>query len=383
METKSLMIFFLIGLVIVLIAGFILTEQYVENKMGSSADLGPIKNNSNTETLKASGLEDCQILKENGPGKINVVFFANKELVEAYVNFFLDTSPFDKNKEAFNFYYITNYKPECELYKGIAILCHSKELIKKAASCPNDQIIVLEERDNTIRSSAYQNVMSINQNHPKSVLTHEFGHSFANLAEEYTPAKVPKGSENCVSECSEFQGETDGCFEGCSKTNYFRSINSGVMRTLSSNSYGIFNEQIVLERITENTQSTITGSAIETGIDCLNQEHYLIEANYSQGEITLIEKTLEPGCVGNNGAGGFNYQIIKEDNTTILEGEFNPELIFTTSPGEIAGEVFEQEGTFLLRIPVIKNSKTLQILEADNLLTNISLQDIGVRPCKK
>src|SRR3989344_9159503 len=174
-----------------------------------------ITNQINAKNSPSFTIEICNTLKFNGEGKTNLVFFGTKDLSEKYMNFFLETSPFNNNKEEFNFYYINNYEPKCEIYKGIAILCYSKDLIKKASSCPNDYIIVLGNRDSKIRSSSYMDVISINIAHPMSVLTHEFGHAYINLAEEYIPAKIPKGSKNCVSLCNEFNSKIDGCYVGC------------------------------------------------------------------------------------------------------------------------------------------------------------------------
>tara|TARA_Y100000310_G_scaffold129828_1_gene128996 strand:- start:5568 stop:6701 length:1134 start_codon:yes stop_codon:yes gene_type:complete len=342
----------------------------------------------------ASVIETCNTLEFNNEEATNIVFFSEEEQAEEYKNFFQQTSPFTNYKNAFNFYYINSYKPKCEMYKGIAILCHSKELVKKASSCPNDFSIVLKEEPKNIRSSAYQNVLSINTNHNPTVLTHEFGHAFANLAEEYTTAKIPRGSENCQSSCIKFQGETDGCFEGCSKTNYHRSIENGVMRTLSSNDFGTFNTNIITNLIKEKSPSAITGQTINENQDCSSQNYYLIEATLNENQINLTEKTLETGCLGNNGAGNFQYQIKTSQNQVLTENNFNPELIFTEAPGEnqIDGEVFISDKPFLLKIPAIKNAESLTISENEqelaiiskdgNELANIRLNNIGNQPCK-
>ena len=151
-------------------------------------------------------------------------------------------------KDNFNFYYIDNYQPKCEIYQDKALLCYNKDIVRKAASCPHDFIVVIKEDSRNIRSSAYMNVMSINSKHSLTVLLHEFGHVFVNLAEEYVPAKLPKKAKNCVDECTKFSIK-DGCYEGCSKADYFRSINNGIMRTLSSTNFGIFNKKLITDKI--------------------------------------------------------------------------------------------------------------------------------------
>jgi len=338
---------------------------------------------SNNNLSPSANLETCNTLEFNNDQATNIVFFSNKDQATQYKEFFQETSPFDKNKEAFNFYYIDSYTPKCELYKEIAILCYSKELIKKVASCPNDYSIVLESYPSNIRSSAYENVMSINTNHQMTVLIHEFGHAFANLAEEYTPAKLSKGSKNCVASCDKFSYETDGCFEGCSENNYQRSISNGVMRTLSSNEYGQLDEKLILENI-KGKVSPLTGNAISNQEECATQDYYLIEGNYNQNNMNLIGRSVEQGCLGNNGVGNFIYSIKTTSGEIISESDFNPELIFTDAPGEnqIDGETFVSDKNFLLKIPKITQAKSLTISENNQELIEINLLDIGARACK-
>ena len=323
---------------------------------------------------------ECRLVG-GGEGDINIVFFSTLKQAEEYKDFFLSIFPFNETKENFNFYYIKDYQPECEIYKEQALLCYNKEIIKKASSCPNDFIVVIKEEEDNIRSSAYMNVMSLNEKHPLSVFIHEFGHVFANLAEEYVPANLPAGAKNCVADCEKFEGLEEGCFEGCSKAEYYRSINSGVMRTLSSEEYGSFNENLILNRINKN-KNKITGYAIKE--ENCGEKYYLIEGAYLNGEIKILEKSIESGCVDGKGAGDFSYKIILKDDSVIEGAEFNPSLIFTDSPGEeeINGEVYESTKEFYLKLPLIENAKSLEIIKKEESIKEINLEDIGARPCK-
>ena len=329
-------------------------------------------------------LEECKTLKNDG-GNINIVIFGDKKSAEKYMNYFFNFKPFNSLKEKFNFFYIDNYIPECEIYKGIAILCYSKELIRKAASCPADYIIVLNDAESSLRSSSYVNLISLNINHPLSVFAHEFGHAFANFAEEYVPAKIPRGALNCVKQCSEFGGIENGCYEGCSQQDYIRSIDNGVMRTLKSEDYGKFDESILEDRIKEYGDSSILTGAVIQGIkDCTKEKYYLIEGNYAHGEIRINKKSIETGCVGTNGYGDLKFDVLLEDGSKVDNGKFNAEWVFTSAPGEdmVDGEVFENEGKFYLKIPVIENSRELEIKDINEIiLAEASLYDIGRRLC--
>ena len=147
-----------------------------------------------------SSLEKCNSLRYVGENAVNLVFLSTKKQAEDYSSFLLKTPPFDENPMNFNVYQI-DYQPKCEIYKDVAILCNSKDVVQKAASCPNDYIIVLHKQPSLIRSSTYQNIMSLNSASSLNVLIHEFGHAFANLADEYVPATIPRGPENCKFSC--------------------------------------------------------------------------------------------------------------------------------------------------------------------------------------
>ncbi len=328
-------------------------------------------------------LEECKELKYSGEGKTGIVIFSDEATAEKYMNFFFNVTPFDRNKDEFNFYYIDTYKPNCEIYQGVAVLCYSKELINKAASCPSDYIVVIDKEHETLRSSSYMNVMSINYNSPLSVFVHEFGHAFANFADEYTPSSIPRNSENCVSDCKDFGSETEGCFDGCAKTDYFRSVNLGLMRTLSSESFGLFNEKIISERIAAGF-SGVSGKVVSGGRDCTQEKYILVEGIYSNEKMYVVGKSVEQGCIGGNGAGGFDYSIVKEDGSLISGGKFNPELIFTDLQGtdKIDGGAFGSDKSFLLKVPIIENSKSLDISSNGELVAEINLKDVGARPCR-
>ena len=309
---------------------------------------------------KLSPLEDCKTIVNNGEGRINIVIFADNEIANGYAEKFLSYEPMKANAGAFNFFYIDSYKPDCEIYQGIAMLCRSKEMIKKASSCPNDYILAIETHSSDIRSSAFLNIMSINKALPPTVILHEFGHVFAGLGEEYTPAILPNSAKNCArnvetkeEDCNRQFGsnvgvDRNGCYDGCSLNNYYRSIDNGVMRTLSSSDYGLFNNKIMLQRLTESTASagitinpvpSVTGGVVnplgEPNINCSSEEYYLLEGvSNSIDNITFNPNaSVEQGCAGNNGYGEIEYNIT-QNGTSIVGGSFNPTYIFTDGIGE-------------------------------------------------
>jgi len=314
-----------------------------------------------TSRLSPPILETCKTIRDNG-GENNVLFFSEKVVAEDYANYFLKTEPFKSNKNNFNFFYIDSVEPQCEIYKEEAFFCYSKDLVKKSSACPNDYIVVLGDYPPKIRSSSFMNVLSLNENHPKSVFLHEFGHAFANLAEEYVElnAKIPEGSKNCVERCESF-GSVGGCYNGCTLSEFFRSPPNGVMRTLSTTDYGAFNKNLIKERMEEENEffGKYTGKVISETSDCESQNYYLI--GQVEGE---LKKELHRGCAGSTGYGGKDYQIVSKNNEILLEGKINDRFIFTSRPspeGESLGRTYDYEGDFFIKVPVVIRGENIEI----------------------
>ncbi len=297
-----------------------------------------------------NSLLECKTLTAKDPSGLNIVFFASQEDTKKYSDYLFSVSPLNKLKGKFNIYYIDDYQPKCDIYRGVAILCYSRDLLRKASSCPNDFIIVLDKQTDEIRSSSYLNVMSLNTAHALPVVIHEFGHSFANLAEEYIPATIPRGSHNCQSSCTKFIVATDGCFQECSNGDYFRSIENGVMRTLSSTKFGIYNEKLIMDSFKDkykpssDSPASLTGRVTDTQDSlqnskdpCRNQKYYLVETKRDEnGKLVVGKRTLVQGC-------GPPESI----------STYNTGIVFTDAPGVQTPDMTQQEKE---SVPIIGNT---------------------------
>ena len=318
------------------------------------------------DSSKSEISEECNVLQENGEG-INILFFSGGEIAKDYMDYFLESEPFNEVRDNFNFFYIEDYIPECELYEGEIFYCYSKELIKKSSVCPNDYLVVLGDYPSEIRSSAFMNVLSINSNHPKSVFLHEFGHTFANFAEEYVDenARIPSKAKNCVSSCDDF-GEGVECFEGCTKSNYYRSSLESVMRTLNTRNYGLFNNNFILERIDDEVVDSslfTTGNVVSSKADCSSEEYYLLEIGSGK-----VSKSVQVGCSGSSGHGDTEYLVLSEDDSIFSKGDYNKDFLFTTLPfpdGKLSGKTYKSDRDIFLKIPVSKIKDGVKVSSTD------------------
>ena len=303
-----------------------------------------IQQESNSNIPEVTTNELCKSIEYNGKDRIDILFISSEEDAKHYTDILLSTEPYKSKRNYFNTRVIENTEVECKDYKGIAILCNTPEIQDLAKQCPHDYIVVIKEKPINIRSSAYSNVLSINSVHEDSVLIHEMGHAFGNLAEEYGGAKIPSGAKNCVSSCAKFNGQIDSCELECSESNYYRSIPSGVMRTLITNNYGIYNNEIINKLLEKNKpkDTIITGNQIDNLEERCNQDILAVEI--TQSDETLTAKTdniIYNGCAPRESGTGnlcFNdncypsmlFTDVQNQEMQILEGEtFTPEIPVT------------------------------------------------------
>jgi len=227
------------------------------------------------------------------------------------------------------------------------------------------------------------NVVSLNSNHPNSVILHEFGHVFANLADEYVGSIIPSGSKNCQNNCNEFKQYTNDCYQGCSEQDYYRSIEQGVMKSLKTTDYGKYNLNLIASKIL--SSSSITGHAVSDSQDCSNNNYYLIRGINSNNEFNVLSQTVEQGCVGTNGVGGYEYNLLREDGKIIQSDDFNPELIYLDSQEdtqqEIEGGTSISDREFYLKVPIIEDATTIEISDGTQTISQINLQTPDNRPC--
>ena len=215
---------------------------------------------------------ECIVLHEGDSGKVNVVFLSygyddQKTFladVDKYINgtdSFSSIEPYSSNFNKLNFYAVVSDEVKCHIDDG-TILCDDRAAKKVASKCHNDYIFIINKVNQfkdivlPLRSSAYLNIGSINVADNKLVVLHEFGHLFGGLSDEYVEDGMSidiTNSLNCdISNCNKWNNvDGTGCFNGCSKAEYYRSIQNGIMRNYyKSNVFGIWNERILSEKLT-------------------------------------------------------------------------------------------------------------------------------------
>jgi hypothetical protein len=220
-------------------------------------------------------------------------------------------------------------------------------------------------------------VASINTRLPKTVLLHEVGHLFG-LDEEYKAGYNPgSDSPNCKSSCTEFGQET--CYNECSDASHSRSVEEGVMRTLSptdlSSPYGAYNQNYLVQKIIL-PKTTVSGFAIQQVNDCADQSYLLIEVTPGDTwQARIVD--IGSGCASTP-EGSYTYVMEDDSGTIVTTGSFDQPQMFTDGNEDaddgIEGETFEDE-PFFISVPADTDATTFTLTDdQDNELVSGSTQ---------
>ncbi len=327
------------------------------------------------EGIQLSNIESCASLHYSGEDRIDLLFISTKEEAQDYTNLLFETEPFKEYKSYFNVRVIEGENPVCEDYKGIAILCNTKDVKEISKRCEHDYVFVVKDEKAHIRSSSYGNVVSLNKNTPKSVLIHEIGHALASLAEEYAPAKVPRGAKNCKSSCEKFGELADSCSKECSESNLYRAMESSVMRTLITTEFGRSNVKILKDVLEREVPSSlaITGNQIQEDNSC-NAPIVEVEITQSQ-DLAKAESTdkLTYGCTPDKaGEGDLCIGTLCYSNVIFTDG-------IDSETEELFGEVLDAPESTTIFIPADKGE--VQITQNNNIIGLINTDQAGATAC--
>lgn len=221
-----------------------------------------LQNENNVITLKVANQPTCITMVDKGSSadKLDIVFVADRykasemaafiAKASSTMNKLLTFEPFNINANKINFHRVEY--ATTETCSGAPCL-DSVELSKVASMCPYDEAVLLSDSlDGFFRSYAYSAGNAfVYAGAADIVVTHELGHSFAVLSDEYVESGQPSAtssveqSVNCdvSSACAKWSGVAGtGCYNGCYyRMGFYRSINNGVMRSNSATTFGTLN----------------------------------------------------------------------------------------------------------------------------------------------
>ena len=217
--------------------------------------------------------------------------------------------------------------------------CDDSKVEKEASQCPADQIVVILN-DAEFCGTASFYVRACNGWNLRQVATHEFGHTFGGLGDEYSYASaypqyeaVAASYPNCdmqgCGKWSEIPGT--GCFKGCGVDDLYRPTdNSCIMKRYTDEFCAVCQNH--LTELLNNYQP----GAPQTLAAPPSEKTYLIDLDYSKGNLSFksayVTKSIAPDRKI-AGKADYTAKLISFDGKEIYSFDFAlPNVLFYPPP---------------------------------------------------
>jgi hypothetical protein len=211
--------------------------------------------------------------------------------------------PFASNINKFNFYIVNQQNDfSCNRDESTRTLmyCEDSKVEKQASQCPADQIIVILN-DAEFCGTASSYARACNGWNLRQVLTHEFGHTFGGLGDEYSYASaypayqaIASTYPNCdIEGCTKWASIGSGCFKGCGVDSLYRPTKDNcLMKKYTDIFCPVCRDHItsLLNNYQPGTPQLLAAPPAE--------KTYLIDLDYDKGNLTFknayVTKSIAP-----------------------------------------------------------------------------------------
>ena len=213
-------------------------------------------------------------------------------------NGILTYEPFKSNVNKFNFY-IVNQSLDLGCFLGCygvdSLACCDNDKVARASSqCPADEVIILLD-SNQFCGSASSYAKICNGWNPGQVGTHEFGHIFGGLGDEYVYEDVYPGYEgiistypNCdVKECPKWKSFWGGCVEGCGVSVQNRPTEEACLMYTYVDEFDPIDQRHIISLLNKYDEGFVQNVAAPR-----LEKTYLVDLNYNDGKLSANKVIL-------------------------------------------------------------------------------------------
>ena len=323
-------------------------------------------NNNNLSSFIINNEECINIL---GNGEIKFLILGDYDLDELKQDALdlinkedslMNIEPFSSNKDKFSFY-VKQENLNCEIgCKNVdTMVCCDNSLLNQ--NCEYDHLIVLINSDEFCGSASSYAKICAKNNQANLVLLHEIGHSFADLADEYVYedyfdyniGKIDK--VNCGETCDKWKDLTQGCYNGCTYSNLYRSEKEdSIMYQLTP----VFN----IVSINQINSLLNKYSIKKNEIERLSPKSYFLNLNYNNGNVKIKDITIKP-IKPQILIKDTEYKIeIKNKNKILYQDDlYIPNMEFPL-PGTNSKPLYFDNIDFSITLPYYENAESIEII---------------------
>jgi len=243
----------------------------------------------------------------------------------------LNYEPFKSEKDKFNFY-IVNQKSDflCNRDNATRTLMYCDDIAveRTASQCPSDEIVViLDDKEFCGTASSY--AKACNGWNLRQVATHEFGHSFAGLGDEYSYGSaypqykiIAEDYPNCdVDGCKKWQNINNiGCYGGCGSDELFRATKENCIMKKYVDTFCPVCENHI-EYILENYEK----GEIQNLAAMPAEKIYLVDLKYEKGNLSFKDVYATSGTAPDRKIkekADYTAKLMSFDNKVIYSFDF-------------------------------------------------------------
>ena len=328
----------------------------------------------------------CNLI-DGKPGKNKIKFVFVPSGYQDYLSFekdvkkilsldsgILSIEPFSSKKDEFSFLAVDSKGVRCNVGcngQPSFVCCNDKQVYEEASRCNFDSILVLVNDNNLCgQAGSYAKICA---GHEKAglVATHEIGHSFADLADEYVYEDIYghyqiefSEAPNCAEAgCNKWSTIGEGCFEGCTENSLYRPTETSIMRDAGVPWFNIVSENQINSII-----KNYAVSRIET------EKSFYVGLEYNNEEIEIDSVAIKPvSPVITNQKTDYTYSIKDGNEIEIASGYVFIPIIERQLEGFENSPIINQRVRTSLILPFRANAKSIQILKNNEVLSSADL----------
>ena len=297
-------------------------------------------------------------------------------------NGILSYEPFKNNSGRFNFY-LVNSSENLECTKGCQgvpslVCCNDQKITRAASQCSSDEaFVILDSKDFCGSASAYAKIC--NGWNIGEVGTHEFGHIFGGLGDEYDYQKTYPNYKaykavypNCDEEekCPKWLYYWNKCIGGCGLSSYFRPTPGDCIMFTYVPQFCPVCQKTLLGLINKYNSPAPTKELSAP----LPQESYVLDINYDKGSLKSQEVYFSPAQSPDRKAitkTDYIAKIVSFEGKEIYSFRFEmPRLLYPApprSPNETAySPVLQENMNQTVIAPYFENAKSVEIYNPQN-----------------
>ncbi len=293
----------------------------------------------------------------------------------------LTYEPLKSYASRFNFYIVNqSFDLECKQgCQGVSSLvcCNNNKVAAAASQCPADQIIVLRDSSDFCGSaSSYAKIC--NAWNPGQVATHEFGHIFGGLGDEYSYAQTYPGYEaaasvypNCdIKNCPKWISFWGGCFSGCGVSQFYRPTEKQCIMYTYVDRFDDVDSRHLVSLLDE-----YKGGATQEVAAPPLEDTYVLDLNYKDGKLAAenVYVTLSKSP-DRKALRSVDYvgKLISFEGRTLSEFKFEfPRVEWPAMPRENESDlshspIILNETNYTLLAPYLENAERLEVYDLKN-----------------